>query len=191
VGPALSPAVHGTQRFFRSVLVLHTGGQVIGGLALGLIAGVLGIAVHASGAPGLLSVGLAISAYSVSDLLSWRIWHPSSTWQVPEHFRRTPHVRAMAFLWGLELGFGWLTKTRAAFVVGFLGMVISSAAVALIAGATFGLARGMTVLVGVGTQDFDQVLDRFSAVQNAVRRLAAVTAALGMALAALIVSTVV
>jgi hypothetical protein len=188
VGPALSPAVHGTRSFFRSIVWIHTLGQTIGGVCLGALAAGLGMIVTAVGPAFALALAVAIAAYSLSEPLPWTLWRPSRSWQVPEHYRRTPYVRTMAFLWGLALGIGWLTITTTPFVISFLGMLAAPPAVAIGAGATFGLARGLTLLLGVGAKDFEHVVARFAASARRLRTMGLVSAALGLALAVAVAS---
>jgi len=191
VGPALSPAVHGTRSFFQSILWFHIAGQALGGIALGFSAAVLGLAVSGAGPAATWAVAAVIVVYSVAELLPQQPWRPTSTWQVPEHYRRTPYVRATAFLWGAALGFGWLTmNVTAAFFVAYLGMTAVPPEVALVAGAFFGVVRGLTLLLTVGAGRFEDVVARFTLVRGLIRPARLVSAAVGLALAVAVVSNI-
>jgi hypothetical protein len=186
VGPALSPVVHGTRAFLRSIVWVHILGQVVGGLCLGVAAVGVGVATHLLGTPGTIAVAVSVVLYATSEVLRWTPWRPSRDWQVPEHYRRTPYVRAMAVLWGFALGAGWLTRTTTPFVIAFLGMAVGPPPLALIAGAAFGLTRGMTVLLGIGGRDFNLVVQRYAEIAHRLQALPAVTTVLGLALATVI-----
>jgi hypothetical protein len=191
VGPALSPAVHGTRSFFQSILWAHIAGQALGGVALGFSAGVLGLVVSSVGPAATWAVAAVIAVYSAAELLPRQPWRPASTWQVPEHYRRTPYVRSMAFLWGAALGFGWLTmNVTAAFFITFLAMTTVPPEVALVAGAIFGIVRGLTLLLTVGASRFEDVVARFTLVRGLIRPARLVSAAVGVALAVAVASNI-
>lgn len=192
MGPALSPAVHGARAFAVKTLPLHTGGLVIGGLMLGLLAAGLGAALTLFIPRDALvtAVGGVILLYAAAELAGRRLWRPNSGWQVPEQFRRTPYVGSMAFLWGVPLGFGWLTANiTSAFLVAFLAMLAAPSLLALAAGVTFSLARATTLLLTLGTDNFDTVADRFVDMHNYRRTARLVTAVVGVALAAVLIAT--
>lgn len=179
MGPALSPVVHGSRSFFRSILWIHTAGQALGGLALGLVMGLLGSAVHALGDPARIGLALAAAVYAASEVSPWQVLRVNSTWQVPEHYRRTRYVRSMAFLWGVTLGFGWLTASSAMLAVACLGMIAAPPSVALLAGTAFGTIRGLTLLLGVGAEDFESVVQRYAAIKHRLRAMSIASAVLG------------
>jgi hypothetical protein len=186
VGPALSPAVHGARTFRRRVFPLHLGGLLIGGVSLGLVAAAAGAALALLVPSGgiRLVLGVMILLYAVAEIGPWKLWRPQSLWQVPEQFRRTPYVGLMAFLWGVPLGFGWLTaNVTSAFLVTFIAMLAVPAPVALAAGISFSLSRAATLLLTLGSDDFEAVADRFEHFGTYKRTARTVTAIAGLSLA--------
>jgi len=174
------------------VLPLNVLGHLLGGMFLGLLAALLGLAISLllSRETAMAAVGAIVLVYALADLLGVRLWRPNSKWQVPQGFRRTPYVGTMSLLWGLALGAGWATmNVTSAFFATFLAMAVVEPWLAFAGGMLFGVAQALTVLLALGGGDFDVVLERFSAVLRQVRVAAVVSAAVGVALAASLITT--
>lgn len=191
-GPAISPAVHGTKSFLRRVFWLHMLGHLLGGAALGVVLGMAAALVRSAGADTLHVVTLVITGtitvYAVAEILPWSIWRPNSHWQVPESFRRTQYVGSMALLWGTLLGAGLFTMNiTAAFVIMCLSAVAAPVDAAILVGVSFGVVRGLTVLLGWGAKDFDEVLARFTWPARHTTLPRVVTCVAGMSLAIVLV----
>lgn len=193
MGMNLSPAVVGAHRF-RRILGLHVLGSVLGGAALGLAAGTLGLLARTAAPRSIPAVvaGTAIGAYAVSELLPLRLWRPDGGWQVPERLRRTPYVGAVALLWGVGLGFGWLTKNvTSALLMFVLASLTVSPAVAMIGAVLFGLTRGLTLLLGSGSRDFGEAMLKLERIRRRYARAPRVgTALVGVVLAAALISAI-
>jgi hypothetical protein len=189
VGPTLSPAVAGGRSFLRDSLAPHLAGQLIGGLAMGLLAVAVGASLALVAPDAALTTTAAVLAacYAVAELAPFRVWRPQVKWQVPSGYRRTKYHRSMAFLWGTGLGFGWATlQPTTAMLTLFIGMSAAGPTPALVAGLAFGATRGMTIVLGLGARTRDEVSARFSRVASHKRWAAAGSLLSGLAVAAVL-----
>ena len=169
MGPALSPAVRRTRSYTKEILLPHLAGQVSGGLFLALAAGGLGSLLRLvfPAEPLEMAVAAVIAVYALSNVLPIPLWRPASSHQVPEDFLRTPYVRATAFLWGVGLGVGWFTRqVTTAFLTLCAAMLVLPPNATLLAAVTFALARGLTILLGLGAPDLHAIERRFDAVRS-------------------------
>jgi hypothetical protein len=148
----ITPAVAGGSRTRYLVAVaLHTLSAGAVAAALGALLGRAGGMLGAPwGAAGASSVALVAVAYAGRDLLGLPLPLPQRRTQVPEWWRTFFSLRAVAVLYGVGLGPGFLT------FLGF-GTFVAVAAGAVAGGdplggaalcAPFGLVRGVSVLIG-------------------------------------------
>src|ERR1700685_368943 len=105
------PMVHG-KRLVQKIpteLLAHSAGCVLGGAALGLVAGTLRIALSRQGVislrVGLLAVAIVSIAYAFQQAGLWRLPVMQSTWQVPRRWTQKGSV-ICSWLYGLCLGCG-------------------------------------------------------------------------------------
>ena len=164
MGPSLSPAVSGARHFVRERFIPHVIGGMIGGLIAGLIA---------AGAAGLVNllpaqdivVPVAVAAILVCTLgetLPTSLLWPSTTRQVYRNLQRTTYPRTTAFVWGVDLGFGWSTRqATSALLATTIAAVAVGPETALLAGLLFGMVRSLTLLLGLQAQHVQDVERRF------------------------------
>ncbi|MFZ4516987.1 MAG: sulfite exporter TauE/SafE family protein, partial [Microthrixaceae bacterium] len=136
-------------------------GSVVGGAALGLLAGTVGLAVARVLPDGatlwVLAAGCLLAA--VWDLGGRR--PPSWRRQVDEQWLHAFRGWVYGFGFGVQLGFGLVTiVTSAATYAAVLSMVLTGSPVAgALVGAVFGLARGLPVLAARRVVDTDSLRD--------------------------------
>jgi hypothetical protein len=187
VGPSLSPAVRRTKSYLLDSFGPHIVGLAIGGLSLGLLAAGFGALLDLVMGGARYAVVLSIAGvYLIGESAGLEIWRPRATRQVPRNFARTIYHRTTAFLWGLDLGFGWSTKQpTSGFLVTFAGMAMLPADWALGGGVLFGLIRGTTILIGLGGKTVGEVEHRYDAVraQKGLAQLGSIGSIAGVALA--------
>jgi hypothetical protein len=150
----------------RDTLGPHLAGQLLGGAALGLALAAGGSLLHSVAPVGAVTalVAVTVAAYAAAELAGRSLWRPDTGRQVPDGFRKTPYHRTMAFLWGLDLGFGWSTRQPSSGVLtACLGALMLAADAALLVGIAFALSRGLTLLVGWRATDIRDAERRFDA----------------------------
>jgi hypothetical protein len=189
VGPSLSPAVRRVPSYLRDSFAPHIAGQLLGGLLVGLVAAGLGeLARTLLGSSRFLFILVVVGAYLVADLCGIALWRPSARRQVPRNFGRTIYHRMTAFLWGVDLGFGWSTKQPStAFLTAFAGLLALSPYGAITGGIIFAMVRGLTVLIALGAPSRDEIERRYDAIRKreAVARAGSIASAAAVAAALL------
>jgi hypothetical protein len=98
----------------------------------------------------------------------------------------------VALLWGVGLGFGWLTKNvTSALLMFFLASFTLSPAVAVVGATLFGTTRGLTLLLGAGLSDFGETMLKLEAIRRRHARTPRIgTALIGVVLAAGLISAI-
>lgn len=150
------PMVHREQSRRRAyeLLVLHTVGYVLGGVAIGTILGAAGaMLAHVIsrdshkilmfGIPTLLS--LICSAGEIGLInLEW----PQSRWAVPANWRVLMPRTIVVWLYGFLLGLGWITRVPVGtfYVAAAWSFACGKTTVGALTMATFGLGRALPVL---------------------------------------------
>lgn len=176
------------QRFWLTT-TWYVIGSTGGGLALGFVGGSLGLLVP-DGTWRLLAIAIVTLAGAAMDLTKRQppSWHR----QVDENWlnRYRGWVYGMGF--GAQLGFGLVTIVTSASFYSLFAVTIlaSSPAVALTAGAVFGLARALVILVAGSAQDPSSLRAMMRRLQDGLplARTAAIGSQLLMAAAALMVA---
>ncbi len=148
---------------FGLTATAHIIGSTVGGLALGAIAGFIGLVISFVFDPGsafrttvvLLAalVAVVVEATGRERLL------PSRTRQVDENWIQTYRGWVYGGGWGVELGFGVSTIITTSLVhLLVVAMVLADSAVgSLLLGATFGFTRGATILTVVRVDSPEQL----------------------------------
>jgi hypothetical protein len=150
----ISPMVHGGRNasYFRAV-ALHTFGAGLSAAALGSVLGALG---GWSGAPwgevGLWVVAGIAVLYALRELAGVDVPLLDLDRQVPMWWRSFFGHDTAAFLYGLGLGFGFVTYLSfgTLIAVAATSFVSGSPTVGLLCMLPFGLARGLSVLAVQG-----------------------------------------
>lgn len=192
MGPSLSPAVRRMPSFARDSLLPHLVGGATGGLAAGCLAAGIAAVIGLLMPEDLLRVVIAASVlfYGLAALVGREPWRPRVERQVPEGFRRTPYHRTTAFLWGVDLGFGWSTRQpSSAYFVAFLATLVVAPTVAVFAGLAFGITRALTILPAARGSTLEEVEARYDAVRAYTRLPAVVTAFVATALSIAIIGS--
>jgi site-specific recombinase len=151
----ITPVVNGgrTRSYWISV-ILHTLGTTVSAAAFGVVLGVLGLVARAPWGPGGAAViALVALLYSARELARLPLPLFDRRRQVPEWWRNFYSPRVAALLYGLSLGIGFLTfLTFGSFVVVSVVAIASGSPLegAVLCG-SFGLARGLAVLIGADT----------------------------------------
>jgi hypothetical protein len=150
----ITPAVAGGSRARYLALVgLHA---LAAGVAAALAGALLGAAGGLLGAPWGHAGGLALAGvallYGARELVGLPVPLPQRRAQVPEWWRPFFSPPAAALLYGLGLGPGFLTYLSFGTLVAVAAGAVSSGDPLLGAAlcAPFGLARGLSVVVGAG-----------------------------------------
>lgn len=157
----ISPVVHGGRnRRYYTAVALHTVGAALSSAALGGLLGAVGLLLGAPwGSVGLWLIAGVAGLYALRELGGIGVPLPDLDRQVPDWWRTFYSRNVAAFLYGLGLGVGFATYlsfgtlvavATAAVVTGHPGQA------ALIMG-SFGVARGISVLLASG--DATTVLD--------------------------------
>ena len=163
----------------------HVVGSTLGGLTLGLLAGLLAVAstwvVAADSISRPIALGLLTAAALALELSGRRL--PTRIHQVDENWIQAYRGWVYGGGFGYELGFGLSTIITTGLVhVMVAAMVFSgSLAASLLLGGTFGLVRGATLLAGAGISSPELLRDfhrRMDGQRRAWSRLA--LAALGI-----------
>jgi hypothetical protein len=163
----ITPVVHGgsTKRYLASI-ALHTLGATLAAAAFGALLGGLGALLRAPwGRAGSLAILVLAALYLLREALGAPVPLPDRHRQVPEWWRTFYSPPVASLLYGFGLGIGFLTfLTFGTFVAVAAGALASGDPVtgALLC-APFGLARGLSVLAGVGAERAISVLDELSA----------------------------
>ncbi len=165
-------------------------GATLGGIVLGALLGVIGLAVAALvPAGGRLLVVLAVAAAAaVVDVAGRPGLLPSWRRQVDERWMDGFRPWVYGFGWGAQLGTGVLTivNSAATYLLLALAVLVGSPAAAVALVATFGAVRGLTLLAAHGLSS-PAALHSFHQRMASRRRLAVlavVTADAGVALVA-------
>jgi hypothetical protein len=148
----ITPVVHGGKRGpYISSIVLHTLGATLAAAAFGALLGGVGALLDAPwGTSGALAILVVAAIYFLREALHLPIPVPDRHRQVPEWWRTFYSPPVASLLYGFGLGIGFLTfltfGTYVAVTVGALasGDVWTGISIC----APFGLARGVSVLVG-------------------------------------------
>jgi Na+-driven multidrug efflux pump len=162
----IDPVVHGGRnRSYRSAVLLHALGATMSAALVGAVLATAGWAVGAPwGRAGPIVVIVVAVVYLLREALRLPVPLFDRRRQVPEWWRTFYSARTAAFLYGVGLGAGYFTYlTYGTFVVVSAAALVSGNPLlgALLTG-PFGLARGLSVMVGRGrgTEDLMEALDR-------------------------------
>ncbi len=137
---------------FRFTVGAHILGSALGGLALGAVAGLIGLVVTGVASPSdTVRIGL-VAAFSVAALVleatSQERLLPTRTRQVNENWIQSYRGWVYGGGWGAELGFGISTiiSTTLVHLLVVAMVLIGSFWASLLLGLVFGTARGASVL---------------------------------------------
>jgi hypothetical protein len=162
----IAPVVHGgRKRPYYATVGLHTLGATLTAALAGMLFGALGMAL---GAPwGSLGIGIVVAVsvvYGVREILGLPIPLPERRAQVPDWWRTFYSPATTALMYGAGLGAGFLTYlTYGTYVtVAALAVVSGDPLVGAVLCAPFGLARGLSVLVGRRTRDTGMLVERLN-----------------------------
>ena len=148
----ITPVVHGGRRGrYLGSIVLHTLGATAAAAAFGALLGGLGALLGAPwGQAGTIAVLTAGTLYLLREAFRLPIPIPDRHRQVPQWWRTFYSPPVASLLYGLGLGVGFLTfLTFGTFVAVAVGALASgSVGAGTLICAPFGLARGLSVLVG-------------------------------------------
>ena len=128
-------------------------GSVLGGAALGALAGMAGLAWRSLAQPGPVATFAALLVLTACALVAdsgvTRLAIPTIHRQVSEAWLGRYRGWVYGLTFGVQLGFGLVTTvtTAAVYLVGALAFLSPSAADAVLVGSTFGLARALPVLL--------------------------------------------
>ena len=159
-------------------------GSVLGGLAIGAIAGGVGVAVagvaSVDDASALWFVAALAGAACVVEVLGTPI--PSIRRQVNENWLGSYRGWVYGLGFGVQLGLGVLTvvTTASLYVVLIVSIIAGSLDVGILIGATFGLVRALPILTTARIRDAYGLrthLARFAAGAARARRATAVAVA--------------
>ena len=148
----ITPVVHGGRRgrYIWSIF-LHTFGATVAAAAFGALLGGVGVLLRAPwGTAGIIAILISAGVYLLREGGGLPIPIPDRHRQVPAWWRTFFSPSVASLLYGLGLGIGFFTfLTFGTFVAVSVGAVASGSALtgALIC-APFGLARGLSVVVG-------------------------------------------
>jgi len=173
---------------YALTVVAYIVGAVAGGLALGGALAIVAVPIRATAATaGLALVVLVLSA--VWDLTGSRV--PSLERQVNEDWLSRYRGWVYGIGYGFQLGVGFITFVKSALTYGFAlaAVIAGSPTVALAAGLTFGLTRGLSILTTAridSPADLRSFFDRLSRSSRAVARVGALSVFVVSALALVI-----
>jgi hypothetical protein len=141
---------------------LYLSGAIVGGLALGtVIAWLVGVAAAIPN-PWLILIALVLFLLAtIAEIHGTMAWWPEAKRQVPAQWMA--HGAAYAApRYGLSLGFGIVTFIHHPAFYGLIALLVlnGSMALALVAGLTFGLSRGIQpAVVGWMNRDETRAVD--------------------------------
>jgi hypothetical protein len=158
----ITPVVNGSRVRYLWSIVLHTFGATVAAAAFGALLGAIGALLRAPwGEAGLAAIGLVAGLYLLRDAVGVPIPIPDRHKQVPAWWRNFYSPPVAALLYGFGLGIGFLTfLTFGTFVAVAVAAVASGdPLIGAALCAPFGLARGLSILVGVrwSMEDVDEV----------------------------------
>lgn len=170
-------------------------GGLVGGLSLGLITAAAAAGTAALGLDPSTRTGVAAAIAAVTaaiDLGITRVQLPIFKRQVNDAWLRTYRSWVYGAGFGWQIGFGVATYiiTAGVFLLIALAVLSASPAVALAAGSTFGLVRGLAVFVGAPAKApatlsrIHQALDRWDPASRVAAAAVQVVAAVALASAA-------
>lgn len=149
------PMVHGERLKCRAYLILlgHTAGYLLGGLAAGAVFGEIGTIVsHVIGSTRhamtvFMITPLLCMFCSVGELGMARFQWPQSSWAVPRDWRLLRPRVIVGMLYGFLLGMGWTTRVPIStfYVVAVWSVLCGSPGLGALAMATFGLGRAVPI----------------------------------------------
>jgi hypothetical protein len=187
----ITPAVHGgRKRAYWTSVALHTMGAAISAALVGLAAGALGALIGILWTTGSIMIAGAAALYAARELFGLPVPIPQQRRQVPDWWRSffSPHIAS--FLYGVGLGFGYLTHLSFGtfFVVSVAAFASGDPLVGALLCAPFGIARGLSVALTHEVEDAEagtlivDRLERFYATRGPKRVNAAVLALTALAL---------
>lgn len=148
---------------FRRTASAHVFGSVVGGIALGLVFGLIGLGLNqiidlSSTTRTSVVLAAAIAALAIEASGRERLL-PSRTRQVNENWIQQYRGWVYAGGFGAELGFGISTiiTTPLVHLLVISIVLVGTLPAALLLGATFGFVRGATVLFSRGVDTPDEL----------------------------------
>jgi hypothetical protein len=148
----ITPVVHGGRRgSYLTSILLHTFGATLAAVVFGAALGAIGALVNAPwGNTGAIAIGLVSAVYLLREALNLPVPIPDRHKQVPEWWRTFYPPPVASLLYGLGLGIGFFTfLTFGTYVAVTVGALASGdVGQGILICAPFGLARGLSVLVG-------------------------------------------
>jgi hypothetical protein len=153
----ITPVVHGNDRFrYRLSVLLHIAGAVLSSALMGAALGALGAGLGMTWSPGALIAVAAVSTlYLIREVAAVPVPLPEVRRQVPEWWRTFFSPATAAFLYGMGLGVGFFTYLRHGTLVCVAVVAFTSGdlLVGIVVCSPFGLARGISVLLGREAKD--------------------------------------
>ena len=175
----ITPVVHGGRAKWLTALALHVVGATVAASAFGAALGWIGRLLGAPwGSIGWLAVALLAVLFAAAELLpSVSIRVPQLRRQVPDWWRTFFGGPATAFLYGAGLCIGFFTflSNGSLVVTASAAVVIGRPEVGAVVVGAFGLARGLTAIVGSGVDTAEEgraVVDRLAGRSDRPRRVA-------------------
>src|SRR5947208_14762594 len=162
----ITPVVHGGRARWGLSIGAHAAGAALSAAALGAALGGVGAVLGAPwGAFGVAVVAVIALAFAGRELLGLRVPLPNLRQQVPDWWRTFFSPVVASFIYGLGLGVGFLTYLSFGTLVAVAAVAVASGSPALgvVALGSFGLARGLSILVSVSstrTEEVAVVVDR-------------------------------
>lgn len=148
----IAPVVHGGRNHsYRRAVALHVVGTTVSAAALGAWLGAMGLAAGAPwGAGGLGALACIALLYALREVANLPLPLFDRRRQVPEWWRTFFSKPTAALLYGLGLGAGFFTYLSYGtfVVVSAAAFLTGDPRLGALLGAPFGLARGLSVLVG-------------------------------------------
>ena len=177
---SLTPlAEHGRGHRYRTTVAWFIVGGFIGGCALGATAGLLAVGVRALGpsSSAVLAVAALMAAIAfASDLELFGFRLPIHHRQVNERWLDQFRAWVYGVGFGFQIGMGLATyiMTASLYLLLVVSALSQSVVVAVTLGASFGLVRGLAVLLGrtiTNTESLRSFHRRFSAIGPQIRLL--------------------
>lgn len=146
-------AEQGRGHRYRTTAAWFVVGAVLGGASLGLVMAALAAAVHVIGASNTVLAAVA----AVACLVTIESDTGLGGFRLPVHHRQVnerwldqfrPWVYGAGFGWQIGAGLATYIKTCAVYLMIVLAVLTGSPGAALLVGVTFGLVRGMAVILG-------------------------------------------
>jgi hypothetical protein len=191
---AITPTVSGSTRNWLRDVALYAAGAAVAAI-LTLAVSTLAFALVADLSSTQVALDTAVTVVAIAALhdLGLPIPMPYRQRQVPSGWRTSvPNTAAMASIYGFALGLGFVTLYTSSLHLALIALAPASASSPTVVAAALAYAVGKAtpILVAVGTETHDQVLERVirartTGVSRLVRHLVTAGLSLGLVIVAL------